>query len=185
MAVTASVVDIMNKAHTIINIVLSFILLVCFFIVEDKANTARDDAEYAAEYYALATEYFAYADAKYEALDIVHQISEETNIAPELILAMVKVESNFQNDCVSSEGCSGLMQISPIHNVADVFDVETNLTWGVGYVQRLLDDSDNIYQALGKYNMGVTGYEHFVASTGQEKTPYVEKVMQYCSDLQP
>lgn len=173
-----------NKVHTVINIVLSIVLLVYFYVVEQHAQTARDDAEYVAEYYALANERMAYADAKYEVIDLVYNISEETNIAPELILAMMKVESNFYEGEVSEGGCAGLMQISPIHNVANVLDVETNITWGANYLLELCDSYGDLYAALGAYNMGIGGYNNYVATTGNRITPYAEKVLKYNSALQ-
>lgn len=174
----------MNKILTIINIVLFVVLLLCFSVVENKAQTARADAEYTAEYYAMATEYLDMANAKYEVLDLVYNLADETGIAPELILAMIKVESNFYEDTVSEYGCAGLMQISPIHNVANVLDIETNITWGTHYILYLVNSYDDINAALGAYNMGISGYNNYVATTGNRMTPYAEKVINYNSALQ-
>ena len=185
MVETANAEDTMkNKVHTIINIVLSIVLLICFYVVEEHAQTAKKDAEYAAKYYAIATERMAYVDAKYEALDLIYNIAEETNIAPELILAMIKVESNFYEEEINAQGCAGLMQISPIHNVANVLDIETNITWGTNYLLYLIDSYEDLYAALGAYNMGISGYNNYAATTGNKLTPYAEKVLYYSSALQ-
>ena len=153
-------------------------------IADQKLKTAEQYLDDAKSYYQDACVVYTAATRKEEMLDIVHQLSDETNIAPELILAMIKVESNFKEDAIY-EGCSGLMQISPIHNVANVFDIKTNITFGVNYVANLLNDSDNIYEALGRYNMGTDGYNAYVQKTGNKVTAYAEKVMNLTSNLQP
>ena len=90
----------------------------------------------------------------------------------------------FYEEEINTQGCAGLMQISPIHNVANVLDIETNITWGANYLLYLIDSYEDLYAALGAYNMGISGYNNYAATTGNKLTPYAEKVLYYSSALQ-
>jgi soluble lytic murein transglycosylase-like protein len=115
-------------------------------------------------------------------LDIIYRLADEYDIAPELILAMIKVESNFYQ--FEETGiCKGYMQISDIHNVANIFDLEVNIRTGTSLISGLRAESENMYQALGKYNRGKAGYSDYVQLTGTEVTDYATKVLGLVDEL--
>jgi len=97
-----------------------------------------------------------------ERIDIlkrVHQEAARVDIAPELILAVIDVESNFDRFAISVAGARGLMQIMPFwlqeidHPDANLLHVGTNLRFGCTILKFYLDmEDDDIQRALGRYN---------------------------------
>jgi len=66
------------------------------------------------------------------------QLSRKYGISSELIVAIVKVESNFNPKAVgSSHGEVGLMQLRPKYFKTATFDVENNMEIGVKYLAKL------------------------------------------------
>jgi hypothetical protein len=78
---------------------------------------------------------------------------------PELVLAVVSVESAFQPDAVSPKGARGLMQLMPptaaALGVADPFDPGANLDGGARHLGALLARyGGDLRKALAAYNAG-------------------------------
>lgn len=115
-------------------------------------------------------------------LDLIHSIAEEYDLPPELALAMMKVESNF-NPNAKNKACHGLLQVSSLYHTSNLFDLKRNITASAGLMSELIDESDTLQQALGKYNYGVTGYEKYVSREGRFATNYSEKVLYYYNGL--
>ena len=69
-------------------------------------------------------------------------VAERHGLDPELVMAVVGVESGFEPRAVSPKGARGLMQLMPGTarelGVADAFDAEANLDGGSRYLQALL-----------------------------------------------
>ena len=103
---------------------------------------------------------------------------------PELVLAVVGVESAFRPKAVSPKGAQGLMQLMPgtarSLGVADAFDPAQNLDGGVRHLGSLLTlYGGDVSRALAAYNAG----EGAVARHGgippfKETREYVKKVLQ-------
>lgn len=95
-------------------------------------------------------------------LDLLKQIHFEAKRAglwPELVLAVIEVESNFDRFAISSAGAMGLMQVMPfwldeIGQPGDnLFDIHTNLRMGCTILKYYLDKEDgNLTPALARYN---------------------------------
>jgi soluble lytic murein transglycosylase-like protein len=79
-------------------------------------------------------------------------------VDPELVRAMVEVESGFAVRAVSPKGAAGLMQIMPGTGrdlgLADAFDGANNLEAGIRYMRALLDAYNDERLALAAYNAG-------------------------------
>ena len=76
-----------------------------------------------------------------------------------LVLAIIKQESNFNPNAVSSAGAKGLMQIMDFnlesYEVENPFDIDENIEAGVKHIKSYLDMYDeNIEMALMAYNAG-------------------------------
>jgi len=101
---------------------------------------------------------------RFEILKTVHQHASRAGVAPELVLAVIDVESNFDRYAISSASALGLMQIMPFwvkelgyqdKNV--LFDMDVNILLGCRILKYYLDMEDgDLVQGLARYN-GSTG----------------------------
>lgn len=103
------------------------------------------------------------ARERLEILRIVHQEAQRVGLAPELVLSVIDVESNFDRFAISSAGARGLMQVMPFwldelerpHD--DLFDIRTNIRFGCIILKHYMDrERGNHARALARYN-GSTG----------------------------
>ena len=122
---------------------------------------------------------------------IIRQAAAKYNLDPNLIKAMIKVESNFYADAISPKGAQGLMQLMPPTasrmGVINAFDSRDNIMGGSKYFRFLLDLFDeNKTLAIAGYNAG----ENAVIKYGYEIPPYretegyVDKVFAHYKNLQ-
>jgi soluble lytic murein transglycosylase-like protein len=103
-----------------------------------------------------------------EILRVVHKQATHAGVAPELVLAVIDVESNFDRFAISSAFALGLMQVMPFWldelDVGDadrdfnqLFDMELNVLLGSQILRYYLDMEDgDLMQGLARYN-GSTG----------------------------
>lgn len=106
--------------------------------------------------------------------EYVEKYAEEYQIDKELIYAMIKSESNFRVDVVSSKKAMGLMQIleSTACEVADELDKkitkedllnpETNICIGTKYISNLIKKYSNIELAIASYNAGIGNVDSWI-----------------------
>lgn len=103
---------------------------------------------------------------KYEAYIMTY--STKYNVDPNLVAAVIKAESNFDEDAISHKGAYGLMQIMP--DTADwiasqigmdditydmLYNPEINIRMGCWYLDNLsVEFNDNIELMMAAYNGG-------------------------------
>lgn len=101
--------------------------------------------------------------------DIVMKYSSEYAVPAELVFAIIKVESNFESNTVSSAGAIGLMQIlpstyeyisemlgEPTLSSSVLYDPQVNIKYGTYYLQYLYSKFGSWEKAIVAYNMGET-----------------------------
>ncbi len=93
-----------------------------------------------------------------EILQLIKQLSSKYQVPFELILSLVKVESDFNPQAISPKGAMGLMQLMPstanFLGVQNPFDPEENLEAGIRYFKTLLERFGDLSLALAAYNAG-------------------------------
>ena len=102
-------------------------------------------------------------EERVEILRQVHQEATRAALDPELVLAVIQVESNFERFAISSAGAQGLMQVMPfwldeIGRPGDnLFHIRTNLRLGCTILRHYLEkEKGHLSRALARYN-GSTG----------------------------
>ena len=98
-------------------------------------------------------------DERMRILSRVHYEASIAGLEPELVLAVIEVESNFDTYAVSVAGALGLMQIMPFWRDEigrpddNLIHLETNLRYGCTILKFYLDkENGDLRRALGRYN---------------------------------
>ncbi len=90
---------------------------------------------------------------------LVSSEARDSGLSPQLVEAMIDVESHGDPSAVSRAGARGLMQLMPdtaaMYGVADAFDPTENVAGGCRYMRDLLSRyHNNVALALAAYNAG-------------------------------
>lgn len=116
---------------------------------------------------------------------LIESAAAAAAVEPQLLRALIAVESGFDPRALSKAGAAGLMQLMPEtarrYGVSDRFDPGQNIHAGARYLKALIERYDNdIKLALAAYNAG----EHAVDRCGRcipryrETQAYVPRVWQ-------
>jgi soluble lytic murein transglycosylase-like protein len=105
----------------------------------------------------------------------IERAARSQSVHPELVRAVIVVESAFNPHAVSKRGAVGLMQLRPAtarrYGVADAFDPEQNIAAGVHYLRDLLTRyGNNLELTLAAYNAGEDAVERY----GHSIPPFAE-----------
>lgn len=102
-----------------------------------------------------------------------------------LVKAVIKAESNYNPQSLSSKGAQGLMQLIPetarLVKVSNPFDPAENIRGGSNYLRLMLDQfSGNLDLALAAYNAGPNAViRHGGIPPYAETQQYVQRVRRY------
>ena len=130
----------------------AFVIVICFVVISSLVLFAYDFVEK------------KHNPRPFE--DYVLRYSDEYGVPCEIVYAIMKAESDFDQYAVSRMGACGLMQLMPstfewLRDIlgaagepADIFDAELNIRCGVYYLSRLFDRFDDSTAAIAAYNAG-------------------------------
>lgn len=120
-----------------------------------------------------------------ELREIISANAKRYQLAEEVIASVIKAESNFNANAISSAGARGLMQLMPgtaaDMGVLDIFDPSDNIMGGSQYLAKMMGMFGDLRLALAAYNSG----PERVKNAGNqipnisETRHYVAKVMSF------
>lgn len=119
-------------------------------------------------------------DAEYrlQLLKTIHAEAVRAGLEPELVLALIQVESNFDRFAISPVGARGLMQIMPFwikelgHPDDNLFIPQMNLRYGTTILKYYIKkEKGQTSKALARYNgsVGKTKYPRLVYNAQRRK----------------
>ena len=123
---------------------------------------------------------YAVTSAEVEAA--INDAAAHHGVDPNLVKAIIKVESNFNPRALSNKGAMGLMQLMPGTarklNVTNPFDVHQNVDAGVKHFKQLLEDfKGDVKLSLAAYNAGEKAVtDHGGIPPYQETQNYVRQI---------
>ncbi len=111
-----------------------------------------------------------------------HYEAIRAGLDPQMVLALIEVESAFRKYAVSKSGARGYMQVMPFwvkllgeeggHNL---FNLRTNLRYGCVILRHYVDiERGNLFRALGRYNgsLGKAKYPNKVLRAWNRRWKY-------------
>lgn len=116
-----------------------------------------------------------------ELLSTINQISSKHGVDPELIQALIAVESGFNTHAISPKGARGLMQLMPatakrygMKNEQELHVPSKNIDMGVRHLKELLNlHNGQVVLAIASYNAG----QGAVSKHGQRIPSYRETML--------
>ena len=114
---------------------------------------------------------------------LISEASQKYGVDAGLIKAVIKTESNFNPQAVSSAGARGLMQLMPATarslGVSDSFDPEQNVMAGTRFLKDMLHRyNGNVDAALAAYNWGPGNVDKRPEHLPRETRDYLVRVKQ-------
>jgi soluble lytic murein transglycosylase len=159
--------------------------------VGEAAATGEDDEVVEAILARLSTRHTALPERERRALarTIVEQARAQA-LEPDLVLAVIEVESAGYHLAVSHVGAMGLMQLLPAtgqelaerleiawHGDDTLFDPITNVKLGTAYLRQLTDRYGDVSIALAAYNWGPGRIDRRLRRGATVPSRYIEQVM--------
>jgi len=117
--------------------------------------------------------------------DYIGVMGRKYRVDPALIKAVIRAESAWNSQAVSSAGAQGLMQLMPgtsrRMDVDDPFDPAQNIEAGTRYLRQMLDVfNDDLMLALAAYNAGPGAVKKYNGVPPYTETrAYIKRVLRY------
>jgi|GEM_PF-215351 len=120
----------------------------------------------------------------------VYEEAKDFELDYRLVLAVMKVESNFKSDAISKKGARGLLQIKPslakhvsketgvsIKSPKCLEEPEKNIRIGVSHLSWLMEKFENLNTALHAYNVGLGKVKPSTSEDNGPDTRFTRKVL--------
>lgn len=121
-------------------------------------------------------------------IQLIKDVSKEYNVNPSIILAITRVESNFNPKAVSPKGATGLMQVLPStakEMGLDAHNIVENVIAGTQYFLKVRVMFNGYTKlALAAYNAGPGNVKNMSIPNFPETRNYVDKVYKYYRQYQ-
>ena len=142
-------------------------------VLSNFRSAAADEVLIAAPEPPLAQLLAAVPENRFASL--INRVAQDNALSPQLLHAVIAVESDFDARAVSRKGALGLMQLMPQTarelGVRDPFDPAQNIAAGAAHLKWLLDRfRGDVELALAAYNAG----EAAVVKAGYRIPPFAE-----------
>jgi len=106
-------------------------------------------------------------DQRLSLLRSIHRAATRADLNPEVVLAVIEVESHFNRYAVSRVGAQGMMQVMPFwkneigRSSDNLIDLETNLRYGCTILKHYIKRSNgHLANALARYNGSYGSYKY-------------------------
>jgi soluble lytic murein transglycosylase len=122
----------------------------------------------------------------------IHDASDRYAVPPEMILAVIRIESAFDVDALSDKGAVGLMQLLPstAEEVARELSIDwpgeeillnpsANIAMGTYYLTKLLGRFNDLSVALAAYNHGPNRIAALAEASATLPMGYSRRVLEY------
>ncbi|MEO5353744.1 MAG: lytic transglycosylase domain-containing protein [Magnetococcus sp. XQGC-1] len=122
---------------------------------------------------------------------LIGQVAQQEGLDPNLLKAVVAIESKFDTTSVSTKGAVGLMQLMPetarLLGVNDRFNPEENLRGGARYLRQMMEKyPESLPLALAAYNAGPSTVSRFGGVPPFPATKrYINNVLSYFAKTVP
>jgi soluble lytic murein transglycosylase-like protein len=113
---------------------------------------------------------------RHDLLRTIYYEAKRSGLDPDLVLAVIRVESKFRKYAISSAGARGYMQVMLLwtgivgETSSDLFNLRTNLRLGCAILRSYLDkERGNVHRALARYNgsLGKDDYPNLIYAAWQ------------------
>ncbi|HEX7036440.1 MAG TPA: transglycosylase SLT domain-containing protein [Pseudomonadales bacterium] len=133
-------------------------------LAESLADTTEAPDRFDAEVWLLASEqrlarFLDDHEERLELLRLVYREAHRHSLDPDLVLAVMQVESAFDRFAISRVGAQGLMQVMPFWRLEigrpqdNLTEVETNIRYGTTILAHYLEVAKgDLVDALARYN---------------------------------
>ena len=160
--------------------------MIAYLPSDNRSNTTLRGCEIvsSASINYAGNQQITYPVGQQSVISLVYKLALEYQVDPNLVLAIISVESAFNSRAVSPKNAQGLMQLIPAtaqrFQVKDSFDPEENIKGGLAYLRWLLAYfRGNVAWVVAAYNAGEGAVEKYRGIPPYPETvKYVDKILQ-------
>ncbi len=97
---------------------------------------------------------------KKKVMNIIKKMARKMDVNPKLVLAIAKIESDFNNRSISKSGARGVMQLidqtAAFYGVKNINNLQENIAGGIRFLKHLTKKYKNLKLVAAAYNAGET-----------------------------